>query len=167
MIAQIIVSPNYEKARFPKTIYLGGSPSQYVEDNWRDRLVNGGLQHTATTIYVPKPTWQVLHRQTAEEQYTDIEWQHKRCKSASTVVLWFEDDFCKDLAMFELGAILQRQECVSESHEVDAVKQKLVVGFPMTYQYGQEVIVRAACFGNNGVICYSIEEMTQYLLQEP
>lgn len=108
MAFQYIEAPNYEEIQNKESVFLGGGITGCF--HWQNEVVDSLKEFDHLTVINPRRSGFEEFKSTAHfaESKKQIEWEFKYLRLAKQVVFWFSYETVQPIALFELGATLER-----------------------------------------------------------
>ena len=107
---QYIEAPNYELVSNQESIFLAGGISGCK--NWQNDLIIELKQFNSLTVFNPRREKFEMFKGEADytESIKQIGWEYNHLRYASQVCFWFGSETLQPIALFELGASLERNK---------------------------------------------------------
>lgn len=121
MAFQYIEAPNNDNIENEETLFLAGGISGVW--NWQDELIKSLQEFNHLTVLNPRrENFEIFkNNSNFKESTIQIEWEYKYIRLAKQVVFWFSYETVQPIALYELGAAMERNN------------QKIIVGCDERY----------------------------------
>jgi hypothetical protein len=128
---QYIEAPNNCKIENNFSVFLAGGISGC--SNWQKEIVNHFKSYNLMTIINPRRKSFDISKK--EETVKQICWEYNRLRESSCILFWFTDETLQPIALYELGAALER------------ALQPIIIGTDINYKRRDDILIQSKLSG--------------------